>query len=125
KDEAAKARREAIESELAELEARSAEMKGQWEAEKQAIAGISETRERLDAARVEMERAEREADLQRAAELRYGEIPELEREVAEYESAERERGGAQAPVFLKEEVDADDIAEVVARWTGIPVSRLL
>jgi ATP-dependent Clp protease ATP-binding subunit ClpB len=125
KDDAAKARREAIEAELAELEDRSAEMKRQWEAEKQAIAGISETRERLDAARVEMERAEREADLQRAAELRYGEIPELERKVAEYESAEREQGGGQAPVFLKEEVDADDIAEVVARWTGIPVSRLL
>ncbi len=125
KDDAAKARREAIETELAELEERSAEMKQQWEAEKQAIAGISETREKLDAARVEMERAEREADLQRAAELRYGEIPELERKVAEYESAERERGGGEAPVFLKEEVDADDIAEVVARWTGIPVSRLM
>jgi len=125
KDDAAKARREAIESELAELETRSSEMMRQWEQEKQAIAGISETKERLDAARVEMERAEREADLQRAAELRYGEIPELERKVAEYESAERERGDGQAPVFLKEEVDADDIAEVVARWTGIPVSRLM
>jgi ATP-dependent Clp protease ATP-binding subunit ClpB len=124
KDDAAKARREAIEAERDELEARAKEMTEQWEAEKQAIAGISETRERLDAARVEMERAERDADLQRAAELRYGEIPELERAVAEYESAERERGG-EAPVFLKEEVDADDIAEVVGRWTGIPVSRLL
>jgi ATP-dependent Clp protease ATP-binding subunit ClpB len=124
KDDAARERREAIEAELSELEARSAAMKRQWEAEKQAIAGISETKERLDAARVEMERAERESDLQRAAELRYGEIPELERAIAEYESAERERGG-EAPVFLKEEVDADDIAEIVARWTGIPVSRLL
>ncbi|MHB8233864.1 MAG: ATP-dependent Clp protease ATP-binding subunit [Solirubrobacteraceae bacterium] len=126
KDDAAKARREAIEAEVAELEEREREMTAQWEAEKQAIAGISETREKLDAARIEMERAERESDLQRAAELRYGEIPELERAVAEYESAERERDGdAQAPVFLKEEVDADDIAEVVGRWTGIPVSRLL
>ncbi len=125
KDDAAKQRREAIEAELAELETRSSEMMRQWEQEKQAIAGISETKERLDAARVEMERAERESDLQRAAELRYGEIPELERKVAEYESAERERGDSQAPVFLKEEVDADDIAEVVARWTGIPVSRLM
>jgi ATP-dependent Clp protease ATP-binding subunit ClpB len=124
KGDAAKERREAIESELAELEARSAEMKRQWEAEKDAISGVSVTKERLDAARTEMERAEREADLQRAAELRYGEIPELERKIAEYESQERESGGG-APVFLKEEVDADDIAEVVARWTGIPVSRLL
>ncbi|HUB37184.1 MAG TPA: AAA family ATPase [Solirubrobacteraceae bacterium] len=140
KDESAKERRAAIEAEVAELEAREREMTAQWEAEKQAIAGISETKERLDAARVEMERAEREADLQRAAELRYGEIPELERRVAEYESQERERQGEEAaasggpagagappppPQFLKEEVDADDIAEVVARWTGIPVSRLL
>jgi ATP-dependent Clp protease ATP-binding subunit ClpB len=124
KSDAAKERRKAIESEVSELEARERAMTEQWEAEKQAIAGIRETKERLDAARVEMERAEREADLQRAAELRYGEIPELERKVAEYESQERERGG-EAPVFLKEEVDADDVAEVVARWTGIPVSRLL
>jgi ATP-dependent Clp protease ATP-binding subunit ClpB len=124
KDDAAKERRKAIEAEVAELEEREREMTEQWQAEKQAIAGISETKERLDAARVEMERAERDADLQRAAELRYGEIPELESEVAQYESAERERGG-EGPVFLKEEVDADDIAEVVARWTGIPVSRLL
>jgi ATP-dependent Clp protease ATP-binding subunit ClpB len=149
KDAAAKERRKALEAEVAELETREREMTAQWEAEKQAIAGISQTRERLDAARIEMERAEREADLQRAAELRYGEIPELERKIAEYESAERESESAQAqadgadsvggvdgadgargvdgqaPVFLKEEVDADDIAEVVARWTGIPVSRLL
>jgi ATP-dependent Clp protease ATP-binding subunit ClpB len=168
KDAAAKERRKALEAEVAELEQREREMTAQWEAEKQAIAGISQTRERLDAARVEMERAEREADLQRAAELRYGEIPELEREIAEYESAERARegeddearanedgagtdgagaadgdrsgeaasgsdgtpaargsGATGAPQFLKEEVDADDIAEVVARWTGIPVSRLM
>jgi len=125
KDEASKARRKAIEAERSELEARAAEMREQWEREKQAIAGISEAKERLEAARGEMERAERDSDLQRAAELRYGEIPELERKIAEYESEERERGGGEAPVFLKEEVDADDVAEVVARWTGIPVSRLL
>ncbi len=124
KGDSAKQRREAIESELSELESRSAEMKRQWQAEKDAISGVSETKERLDAARTEMERAEREADLQRAAELRYGEIPELERKVAEYESQEREADG-DGPVFLKEEVDSDGIAEVVARWTGIPVSRLM
>jgi ATP-dependent Clp protease ATP-binding subunit ClpB len=135
KDAAAKERRKALEAEVAELEEREREMTAQWESEKRAIAGISQTREQLDAARIEMERAEREADLQRAAELRYGEIPELERKIAEYESAERESedessradgssgvGGVQ---YLKEEVDADDIAEVVARWTGIPVSRLM
>jgi ATP-dependent Clp protease ATP-binding subunit ClpB len=132
KDESSKQRREAIEVELAELRARSAEMTAQWEAEKQALQGVSATKERLEAARVEAERAEREADLQRAAELRYGEIPELERQLAEHESAERDRAAADqdgaepaTPQFLKDEVDPDDIAEVVARWTGIPVARLL
>ena len=86
---------------------------------------MRETKERLETAKGEAERAEREANLQRAAELRYGEIPELERKLAEHEVAERERAGGEGPVFLKEEVDADDVAEIVARWTGIPVSRLL
>ncbi|HWX95716.1 MAG TPA: AAA family ATPase [Solirubrobacteraceae bacterium] len=125
KDEASKERRASIESELADLKARSEQMKAQWQREKDAIQGIRETKERLEAAKGEVERAEREADLQRAAELRYGEIPELERRLAEHEAAERERADGEAPVFLKEEVDADDVAEVVARWTGIPVSRLL
>jgi ATP-dependent Clp protease ATP-binding subunit ClpB len=143
KDEASVARREAIEAELDELRERSSEMRAQWEQEKQAIQGVRETKERLEQARVEAERAEREANLQRAAELRYGEIPELERALAEHEAAERERvagesgsgdpgedadgkrSAAGGPVFLKEEVDAEDVAEVVARWTGIPVSRLL
>ncbi|MFZ1154395.1 MAG: AAA family ATPase [Solirubrobacteraceae bacterium] len=125
KDEASKERRAAIEAELTELRARSDEMRAQWEKEKQAIQGVRETKERLEQARGEAERAEREANLQRAAELRYGEIPELERQLAEHEAAEREEGDGEAPVFLKEEVDAEDIAEVVARWTGIPVSRLL
>ena len=100
-------------------------MKAQWQSEKDAIQGERELKERLEEARTEAERAEREADLQRAAELRYGEIPELEKQLAELRIG-RARGAqtARAPrrVFLKEEVDADDIAEVVARWTGIPVS---
>ena len=125
KDEASQERREAIEAELSELRARSEEMRAQWEKEKRAIQGVRETKERLEQARVEAERAEREANLQRAAELRYGEIPELERQLAEQEAAEREDGDGEAPVFLKEEVDAEDVGEVVARWTGIPVSRLL
>ena len=116
--------------ELAELKERSAAMKAQWQSEKDAIQGISDSKERLEQARIEVERAQREADLERAAELRYGEIPELERKLAEHESAERESGERASRrtagrVFLKEEVDADDVAEVVARWTGIPVSRLL
>jgi ATP-dependent Clp protease ATP-binding subunit ClpB len=123
-------RRGAIERELAELKERSAGMKAQWQAEKQAIQGVRELKERLEEARMEAERAERAADLQRAAELRYGEIPQLEKELAEQEGGPAGEGeGAPRshvqPVFLKEEVDADDVAEVVARWTGIPVSRLL
>jgi len=125
KDDASKERRAAIETELAELNERSEEMKAQWQKEKDAIQGIRETKERLEQAKAEAERAEREADLQRAAELRYGEIPELERKLAEHETEDRERADGEQPIFLKEEVDAEDIAEVVARWTGIPVSRLL
>jgi ATP-dependent Clp protease ATP-binding subunit ClpB len=124
-DAASAERREAIERELAELRERSAAMKAQWQSEKQAIQGVSDLKVRLEEARTEAERAEREANLQRAAELRYGEIPELEKKLDEYESAESERAESGAPTFLKEEVDADDVGEVVARWTGIPVSRLL
>jgi ATP-dependent Clp protease ATP-binding subunit ClpB len=128
KDSAAKDRRKAIETEVSELETREREMTEQWEAEKQAIKGISDLKEQLEQARTEAERAQREADLERASKLLYQDIPELERELAERESSESERDGSaehSAPVFLKEEVDADDVAEIVARWTGIPVSRLL
>jgi ATP-dependent Clp protease ATP-binding subunit ClpB len=130
KDAASKERRQSIERELDELKERSATMKAKWQEEKDAIRGVSDLKERLERANGEMERAEREANLQRAAELRYGEIPELEKELAEHESTDPEldKDGGPAhpgPVFLKEEVDADDVAEIVARWTGIPVSRLM
>jgi ATP-dependent Clp protease ATP-binding subunit ClpB len=125
KDSASKERREAIERELDELKARSDAMKAQWQKEKDAIQGVSELKERLEQARVEVERAQRETDYERASKLQYEEIPELERKIAEHETAERERSDGEQPVFLKEEVDADDVAEIVAGWTGIPVSRLL
>jgi ATP-dependent Clp protease ATP-binding subunit ClpB len=127
KDAASKERRKAIERELGECKERSETMKEQWQKEKDAIKGVSELKERLEQANSEMERAEREANLQRAAELRYGEIPEIERELVALEGSAQAaaNGGGEAPVFLKEEVDADDVAEIVARWTGIPVSRLL
>src|SRR3954462_7102211 len=113
-------RREAIERELADLRERSDAMKAQWQQEKNTLGAVSDIKEQLDRAHREVERAEREADLQRAAELKYGEIPDLEKalKVAE-ESTDGDRG------FLKEEVDDEDVAEVVAKWTGIPVSRLL
>jgi ATP-dependent Clp protease ATP-binding subunit ClpB len=127
-DDASAERREAIERELAELRERSAAMKAQWQNEKQALQGVGELKARLEEARTEAERAERDADLQRAAELRYGEIPELEKQLEALEASEHERAegaGAGGSQYLKEEVDADDVGEVVARWTGIPVSRLL
>ena len=100
-------------------------MKEQWQREKDAIQGVSELKERLEQARMEVERAQREANLERAAELQYRDIPELEKELAEREAASARETEGEGPVFLKEEVDADDVGEVVARWTGIPVSRLL
>ena len=123
KDEASVARREAIERELADLRERSSVMKAHWQGEKEAIEAIRDAKERLEQAHREAERAERDADLQRAAELRYGEIPELEQLVKDQEARLRELQSD--TTFLKEEVDDEDVAKVVARWTGIPVSRLM
>jgi ATP-dependent Clp protease ATP-binding subunit ClpB len=119
-DEASVERREAIERELGDLRERSSAMKAEWQAEKDEIHKVQAVKERLEQAHRELERAEREADLERAAQLRHGEIPELQRQLQEAEQVE-----PRTARFLKEEVDADDVAEVVARWTGIPVSRLL
>jgi ATP-dependent Clp protease ATP-binding subunit ClpB len=124
-DLASAGRREALERELAELKERSAEMKARWQNEKHAIDEVSDVKERLEQARIEFERAQRESDLARASKLLYKDIPELERKLAEHEKGEDEKAETGEPVFLKEEVDADDIAGVVARWTRIPVSRLL
>jgi ATP-dependent Clp protease ATP-binding subunit ClpB len=123
-DEASAARLEAIEAELAELGERSAEMKARWQNEKQAIEAIKEAKARLEEAGREAERAERDADLERAAKLRYGEIPGLSKIVTEGEArlAELHAGGG---TMLTEEVTEEDVAEVVAKWTGIPVSRLM
>jgi ATP-dependent Clp protease ATP-binding subunit ClpB len=120
-DEASVARREGIEREMADLREQFGAMNAEWQAEKDAIDSINEIREQLEEANREVERAEREADLQRAAELRYGSIPELEQRLADAEA--RADGGGNK--FLKEEVDEEDVAEVVGRWTGIPVSRLM
>ena len=109
--------REPLERELAEaMEARN-ELAGRWAKEKEALDRIKEITHRIDELRMEAERAERQGDLQRVAEIRYGELPELERELGE-------RAEPDTPM-VKEEVDEDDVAAVVARWTGIPVDRLL
>ena len=113
-------RREAIEREMADLREREAEMTAQWQAEKDAIESVAEIKHRLGEARQQAEAAEREADLQRAAELRYGTIPDLEKELATAEERTDGDGG-----FLQEDVTAEDVAQTVAKWTGIPVSRML
>jgi ATP-dependent Clp protease ATP-binding subunit ClpB len=123
KDEASAARRASIERDLADLREQSNEMKAHWQGEKEAIEAIRSVKERLEQAHREAERAEREANLERAAELRYGEIPKLEGEVSELETKLAETQSE--TTFLKEEVDDEDVAEVVAKWTGIPVSKLM
>jgi ATP-dependent Clp protease ATP-binding subunit ClpB len=122
KDETAGERRKEIERELAELREQAAGMRAQWEREKEQAEGHGALQERLNEARVELERAEREMDYQRAAELRHGEIPDLEHKLA---AAETREVSDEPPVYLREKVDADDVAEVVAKWTGIPVTRLM
>ena len=110
--------REPVERELADAKAQRDELAARWAKEKEALDRVKEVTQRIDDLRMEAERAERQGDLQRVAEIRYGELPALETELAEREEAEFEP-------MVKEEVDEDDVAAVVARWTGIPVSRLL
>jgi ATP-dependent Clp protease ATP-binding subunit ClpB len=112
--------REPVERELAEAKERRDELAARWSKEKEALERVKEIMARIDELKSEAERAERAGDLQRVAEIRYGELPELERELAARDGAVPE-----GEPMVKEEVDEDDVAEVVARWTGIPVSRLL
>jgi ATP-dependent Clp protease ATP-binding subunit ClpB len=109
-----------LDGELANLKEQSGGMKAHWQAEKDAIAQIQTLKEQLEVTRTELER---ESDLQRAAEIRYGRIPELERRVDEASKRLDELQATQR--MLKEEVDEEDVAEVVAKWTGVPVSRLM
>jgi len=122
-DEPSKQRLEALDAELQSLREERDGMVAHWQSEKDAITAIQDGKERLEQARLEAERAEREGDLERAAQLRYGHIPVLEREVEAMSARleELQRDGA----MLKEEVDEEDVAEIVAKWTGIPVARLM
>jgi ATP-dependent Clp protease ATP-binding subunit ClpB len=122
-DREAVARRERIERELAQLRERGSGMKARWQSEKSQIQKIRDLKKRIDELKIEAERAQRTADLTKAAELQYGEIPKTERELqgAEAKLGELQKEGK----FLKEEVDAEDIAQVVSKWTGIPVTRML
>ncbi len=123
RSKAAVERRKALEQELADLRERSDAMKAQWQAEKAGIEKLHTMRAEVDALRTEVEQASRGGDLQRAAELRYGRIPELDRLIAEAEKLAA--NGGEERRYLREEVGSEDIAEVVAKWTGIPVTRML
>ncbi|MCB9518760.1 MAG: ATP-dependent chaperone ClpB [Gemmatimonadales bacterium] len=120
---AAVERRTALEQEIAELKETSAGMKAQWQTEKSAIEKLQAAKAEVERLRTEVDQASRSGDLQKAAELRYGRIPELEREIASEEAAMGD--GASGGRYLREEVGTEDIAGVVARWTGIPVTRML
>ncbi|MFZ2996492.1 ATP-dependent chaperone ClpB [Sphingobium sp.] len=117
-DQPSKDRLATLEADLAGLEEQSAALTQRWQAEKDKIAGEAKIKEQLDAARLELEQAQRAGDLAKMSELSYGSIPALEKRLAEAETASE---GA----MLREEVTAEDIAGVVARWTGIPVERML
>jgi len=123
KDEASKERVKTLEKELADLQEESAQLTSRWQTEKEAIQRLRHTKEEIEQTRLAIEQAERRADLEEAARLRYGKLRELEGQIQQGEArlVELQQGSP----LLKEEVDAEDIAEVVSAWTGVPISRLL
>ncbi|HEY2026586.1 MAG TPA: ATP-dependent chaperone ClpB, partial [Gemmatimonadaceae bacterium] len=123
KDPASVERRNNIERELAELKEKSSGMKAQWQKEKEMLSAVGKIKQQIDQARIEAEQAARAGDLAKAAEISYGRIPQLEQQMRDAEA--RLASAGDRPKYLKEEVTAEDIAEVVARWTGIPVTRMM
>jgi len=123
KDEASRERLRKLEGELSGLRERSSQLHLRWKTEKDVISGIRKAKEQIEQTRTQIEQAERRADLEQAARLRYGTLRELEAQLTEQERRLKEVQSEGA--LLKEEVDAEDVAAVVSRWTGIPVSRLL
>ncbi|MEQ1783434.1 MAG: AAA family ATPase, partial [Hyphomonadaceae bacterium] len=124
KDDASKDRLKRREAEIKELQAKSDEISAAWKAEKGRLAGATNAKEKLDKARAEMADAERRSDWARAGEIKYGEIPALEKLIAESEGKVDPDKNAKAPL-VKEEVDAEAIAAVVSRWTGVPVDKMM
>ncbi|HEY8165246.1 MAG TPA: ATP-dependent chaperone ClpB [Gemmatimonadaceae bacterium] len=124
KDRASVERRQALERELADLREKSNAMKTQWQMEKETLGSVGKIKQQLEEAKTQAEQATRAGDLGKAAEITYGTIPQLEQKLRDTEQqlASKQEGGIR---FLKEEVTADDVAEIVARWTGIPVSRMM
>jgi ATP-dependent Clp protease ATP-binding subunit ClpB len=136
KDAASQERLEIVERELAEVKESAAGLRARWQKERGAIGKIAELKEQLESLRFQMQEETRKGNLQRAAELQYGEVPKLEAELRELtaeqdaavreDEAEAKSGVAKRPSrMLKEEVDEEDIAAVVSKWTGIPVSKML
>lgn len=123
KDEASKERLRRIEKELADLKEESSKLKAQWQNEKAAINAVSIINQQLEEAKTDLEKAQRQGDLKSAAEIQYGRIPELQRKLAETEKKSHEAVAGKR--LLSEEVTDEDIARVVASWTGIPVSKML
>ena len=121
-DDASKARREDLEKELAELKEKAAVLKTEWDAEKKSISEVGTLRESLELVKRNLAKAEREYDLNKAAELRHGIIPGLEKQIKAIEEKVKDDSGKR---LLKEQVDEEDIAEIVSRWTHIPVSKLV
>jgi len=121
-DKASQERLQKLEEELRGLKAEADALRAQWEAEREGIGKVRQLREKIEQAKVEMDQAERQADLEKAATLKYGTLAQLERELA---AAEEHLQSGKKTLLLKEDVDEDDIAEVVSRWTHIPVTKLL
>ena len=124
KDAGAKDRLEAIERELQDLKVRNKELRARWESEKSSIGGLKKVKQDIEQVRLEMEKAERDGALEKAAELKYGKLPELEKKLKQF----TEQADANKPSenrMLKEEVGPEEIAEVVAKWTGVPVKKML
>ena len=124
KDPASVQRRTALEREIAELKERSGAMKAQWQGEKESLQKVAKIKQEIEELRTQAEQAARSGDLGKAAEISYGRIPQLEAQLRETEQQLGQRQSS-AKRFLKEEVTAEDIAEIVAKWTGIPVSRMM
>ncbi len=121
-DPQSKERMKKLEEELAELKKANEELTARWDREKAGIAKVREVKREIDEVKQEMETAERDYNLNKLAELKYGRLPDLEKKLSELESG---KTGGDGEVLLKEEVDEDDISKVVSTWTGIPVQRLL
>lgn len=124
KDESTKERLKAIEDELKSLTAQNQQLREQWEFEKGGIVQVKKVKEDIESARHEIEKAERQGDLGKAAELKYGTLPELEKKLKSFEEKTKNSSKSEKKL-LKEEVGPEDVAEVVAKWTGIPVSKML